>query len=914
MSREKDSAIVYELVTSKYKIAERNRLAKFRFLNEMRGETAVKRRGSEPSSTAPAVTVEVKKFDLSVPGTPVSSRYISSLKKFNRHNLESDSETENEDNDNESDATDKRTKFHSELEDGLKKFTADMEKLQQDVVSHDPLQKYFEESDKKKSYRRDFSEVVSEFPSKKKEPATVAKVERYFQESERVNSFKRDFSEVVQTFGVLKKPTGDPFTDLLTPGTPISSRLIAAEKLKSVVEREPLSDIKISNETVENSQVGLNSNEIQNRVADVIPPSYTEIEVAGREKESFSVDEYFKQSDALKTYRRDFSEVTDELNKPREEKNPAIENYFSQSEAQKSFQRTFSQATQSVQPRIDEIIKSVANGNALQIVEGDDVVGVIEIEDDAVKETLEVEEEEVKTLHVREDEQQHSAGLEVIEEKGEAVEVPEIENETPAPPPANDLENPTRLKRSDSASSHISIPGTPISSRDLPSSRGRNSIDIDDSGSEVGETTVEEIRALAMEFVQEIETLVQKSFDDDDRQEIVLGELKKITSENVDGSVENEKLAAGESDEKLIIHEPQQDDSNPDGSGNKVEDYFTKSERENTYTRTFSEVDHFNKTPMDVKEKVENYFRESEKNKSFTRPFSQAVNYIAPKIDIETMLKPGTPVSSKDVMCLKQQQKQVSNVEDDEVDAETLKGKEAFKKAEEALHGARRGSLKVEAYFKQSDELKTYRRDFSEVIEELNKTKAEKNPMIDKYFEQSEAQRSFQRAFSEATQEVPPRIDEILKIEEKPEKPLGYQRTSRASSVSSNCSDLSESDPRKIKKHGKKYGIDKYFAASLYRTAYHRSQNARRESGDIGNDPEHELKIVEDEFVFGETDLLRQHEFQHDDETRVTQGTNDVNENQTVTFWRDFLKPYNLNLHTEISITKDDLLNNRTLE
>lgn len=71
---------------------------------------------------------------------------------------------------------------------------------------------------------------------------------------------------------------------------------------------------------------------------------------------------------------------------------------------------------------------------------------------------------------------------------------------------------------------------------------------------------------------------------------------------------------------------------------------------------------------------------------------------------------------------------------------------------------------------------------------------------------------------------------------------------------------------------------------------------------------------MEDEDVFGETDLLRRHEFQHDDETPVTQGPNDVNENQTVQFWRDFLKPYNLNLQTEITITKDDLLNNRTLE
>jgi hypothetical protein len=66
MSRERDSAIVYELVTSKYKIAQRNRLAKLRFLNEMKG---IKRRDSEPSLVDDEPKVSVKKFDLSVPGT-----------------------------------------------------------------------------------------------------------------------------------------------------------------------------------------------------------------------------------------------------------------------------------------------------------------------------------------------------------------------------------------------------------------------------------------------------------------------------------------------------------------------------------------------------------------------------------------------------------------------------------------------------------------------------------------------------------------------------------------------------------------------------------------------------------------------------------------------------------------------------
>lgn len=166
MSREKDSAIVYELVTSKYKIAQRNRVAKLKFLNEMKSG-GVKRRGSEPAS-AQTEKENNGRLDLSVPGTPVSSRYVTSLRKLNNKNsFDSDSETENEDTDNGLDAIDNPSKFQAALEDGLKKFTADMEKLQDDK-SHDPLRKYFEDSDRKRTFRRDFSEVVSEFPIKKK--------------------------------------------------------------------------------------------------------------------------------------------------------------------------------------------------------------------------------------------------------------------------------------------------------------------------------------------------------------------------------------------------------------------------------------------------------------------------------------------------------------------------------------------------------------------------------------------------------------------------------------------------------------------------------------------------------------------------------------------------------------------------
>lgn len=951
MSREKDSKIVHELVTSKYKIAERNRVAKFRFLSEMKSGGSVKRRDSEPSM-ANTEKHEVEHLDISVPGTPVSSRFVWALRKLSRKNhIGSDSETDNEDEVDRA-ASGNPSDYHAELQAGLKNFTAQMEKLHDDDggVSHDPLRKYFEDSDKKKTYRRDFSEVVAEFPARKVEPETAKKVEEYFQESDRLKSFKRDFTEVVRSFD---GPSGDPFADLQKIGTPISSRLIAVKKLSSAIEPGPPSDIKISNgngASQKSAQVPLNINRIKNKTDDfikhesgacpttfnghslkIIEESVAEMKpggeslklpakIAGKPQEAvkkpdeaydeiksvaaLKVDDYFKQSQERNTFRRNFSEVLNELGNHEPTKNPAIEQYFEQSDAQKSFQRPFSQVIQTLPPKVEEILKVGVSEEKTDVIPSVQQVPPTEAPP-AIPQVEEIKSEEI--LNVESEEKLH------IEEPS-SVAPPKparaaVTQDKPESEPTK------RYQRSDSTASNISVPGTPVSSRELPSLRSRNFIDTDDDESDSEEEKKEgavtkegeQIKALAREFVSEIETLVQKSFEDDDRQEIVLDELKRMASES---GVETAAANTAESDEKLIIQKEQADSFNP---ASRVEDYFARAGKENKYARTFSEVESFNEAPPRVKEKVESYFRESEAKKSFKRPFSEAVNYVGPKVDVETLLKPGTPVSSADVMCLKSQTK--SPEEDFELDPDEKKAQEVFKKAHDVLHyaGSDEG-FAVAEYFKQSQERKTYRRDFSEALEELGHERPSHNPAIDKYFEESDAQKSFQRPFSQVLQSLPPRIDEILKSEEKPDvKP--YQRSSRASSVSSTGSLDSESGlPKKSRKHGKKYGIDKYFAASLYRTAYHRS-NSRRESKDNEHDNESDLKIVEDEDVFGESDILRKQSFQYDDETRVTQDSNETNENQTVTFWRDFLKPYNLNLQTEITITKDELLNNnRTLE
>lgn len=756
MSRERDSEIIYELVTSKYKIAERNRLAKIRFLSSMNdngSSTAsspvmVKRHDSEPS-LAKTERVTGKPADLSVPGTPVSSRYIKSLRK-GRFDIETDSEGDDGD-----DEEINQQEQQSLLTEGLKQFTNDMESLQK--KSHDPLKEYFESADESKSYKREFSEVVSEITLNKPEPKAISKIERYFKESERRGSLTRDFTEVVQNFDPQNPSGREQFKSLAKPGTPISSKFIKVEKVKL----EPFTENMKKLEKFLDEEKILKSPRLVKEVAPekpkrvhpvpltptIIPPSPT--------SPAFPIEE------------------------PKEAEVSTLIVITSTSEEVKNLSE-------------DKISVVVANPS--------------EIEPEAEKQ----------------------------KEK--------------------------KLKRSNSnvsfssTRSDISVPGTPVDSRHL--------INNDDTDSDIEIIDSEEIKALAQEFSEKIGELVQKSEEEEDKKD-----EKKL----------------------LIIYD---DKSGESESIQRVKDYLERSEKEKTYQREFSEVANFNEPSLEVKQKVEKFFKESDEKKTFTRGFSEAINYVEP-VNIEDLFKPGTPVSSKTVQCLKK--KQFSDeilLEDDEVDPELLQGMEAFLKAHDAIHNTYQ-DFKADQYFDESKERKTLRRDFSEVFGELGATpKSSQNPEVSKYFEQSDAQKSFQRQFSEALQTLPPRMKDIL-IEEAKKKRTA-SRASRASSVSS----ASEAEGGKKKK----YAVDKYFAASLYRTAYHRLLTERR-----GSEPNNRLAIVEDENVFGETDLLRSQVFQDDDETPVRMRDSENYEQQNVQFWREFLKPYNLNLPTDI-VMRDELI------
>lgn len=238
MNRERDSEVVHDLVTSKYKIAERNRVAKYRFLSNenVNALSASKHRGSEPS-LAQTEKADVKPVDLSVPGTPVSSRYLQSLGKFrrNRGGIDTDSEDDDEYDVNEDNAV---SSLQNALTEGLKQFASDMEKLKSHDVDDSnekkspvAVKKELEPVKSPQNGTKETTEIKEEIPTLPlKEPPQISKIEKYFRESARRGSLTRDFTEVVETFDpkLLSDPEG-----IAKPGTPVSSKFIKAERIHS---------------------------------------------------------------------------------------------------------------------------------------------------------------------------------------------------------------------------------------------------------------------------------------------------------------------------------------------------------------------------------------------------------------------------------------------------------------------------------------------------------------------------------------------------------------------------------------------------------------------------------------------------------------------------------------------------------
>ncbi|XP_070502653.1 probable serine/threonine-protein kinase kinX isoform X3 [Chironomus tepperi] len=814
MSRERDSEVVHDLVTSKYKIAERNRVAKYRFLSNENVNTlsASKFRGSEPS-LAQTEKADVKPVDLSVPGTPVSSRYLQSLGKFrrNRGGIDTDSEGDDDDDVNDDNAM---SSLQSALTEGLKQFASDMEKLKShdlaDSNEKQPSVAVKKEVEPVKPPQIITTEIKEEIPPLPlKEPPQISRIEKYFRESARRGSLTRDFTEVVETFDPkLLVSDSDSFAK---PGTPVSSKFIKAERHHSK-KLQPFTDSMKKLEALKSPEIVKVVEE--NRKSAESPPEKPKrinpvpLTPNGSEVSSF--------------------------NPPTPPVTPVTEPKI---EAPKKLDPKDFPPISSVGIKADKKVDEVLIIIERKVVDEKKVAEEAEIIEQIIAPIRAPKEQAAKPVEV--------APPKPIKEEPPKPVVPSKPVEAPKPveqPKVEEVKQgnvtETKSKPEDSTDSKpseaptdpksysrkLSVPGTPVDSRKLFNTNVNDDDDSDiDSDIEIIESS--EIGELAKEFVGKIEEMLQQTIDEDKKNRVVEAKVEEkpkaaVVEQSKPKAVEAPKPTAVEAPKPKVVEAPkpkaveapkpkvvehpkpkavetpkpkveekpkeepklttveqaENNDKLPPIENPKIQSYFDQAGKDKSYQRTFSEIESFNEPAMDVIEKVERYFKESEEKKSLTRGFSEAVNYIEP-IDIEQLLTPGHPVSSKVV----EHMKAIGEiVEEKPLDPVVLHGMEAFKKAHEALHPPPLQDFKADEYFEESKTRHTLKRDFSEVYGEIGAPPrpTTENPEIKKFFEESDAQKTFKRQFSEVIQTLPPRIKDILP-DEKP--PLHTERSSRFS-------------------------------------------------------------------------------------------------------------------------------------
>ncbi|CAH1727168.1 unnamed protein product [Chironomus riparius] len=774
MSRERDSEVVHDLVTSKYKIAERNRVAKYRFLSNenVNALSASKHRGSEPS-LAQTERADVKPVDLSVPGTPVSSRYLQSLGKFRRNRGGIDTDSEADDDDDEGNAL---SSLQSALTEGLKQFASDMEKLKSHDVADSnekqpPVTVKIEAElvEPPQNGIKETTEIKEEIPALPlKGPPQISKIEKYFRESARRGSLTRDFTEVVDTFDpkLLSDPEGTA-----KPGTPVSSKFLISERHHS----RKLQPFTESMKKLE----ALKSPEIVKVVED-------------NRKSVESPPEKPKRINPVPLTPTESPIIIFEAPTP-----PATPVNESKSDVPKKLDPKDFPPISSSGIKVDKKVEEVLIIVEKKLVDEKKAAEELEIIEQIIAPIRAPKEQAAKPVQVQAPKPvqvQEAKPVEVppvkpiIEHPTKPFEPPKIEevkqtseqgNVTEVKPKPEEDSKPSEAPTdSKSYSRKLSVPGTPVDSRKLFNPLANDDESDLDSDIEIIESS--EIGELAKEFVGKIEEMLQRTIEDNHLDKIAEAmieekpepKLAEKPKEEVKQPMETPNLEPilnaaedAEKDDKLLPIE------NP-----KILNYFEQAGKDKSYQRTFSEIESFNEPSMDVIEKVERYFKESEEKKSLTRGFSEAINYIEP-IDIEQLLTPGHPVSSKVVEHLKE----IGEIEEEKpIDPIVIHGMEAFKKAHDALHPPPLQDFKAKEYFEESESRHTLKRDFSEVYGEIGAPPrpALENPEIKKFFEESEAQKSFKRQFSEVIQTLPPRIKDILP-DEKP--PLHIERSSRFS-------------------------------------------------------------------------------------------------------------------------------------
>lgn len=796
--------------SAKYHIAEKNRIAKIKFLREQlltaeEKEKDKTRRSSLEANASQRDYIPSAK-DLSVPGTPVSSRYFTNLSTIKNRRLIIDSS-------------------ESEGEDEISKL-----KQQHIELKNKEIQEYFISSETKQTYQRTFSEVVQVAGDVKIRNPEIIK---YFEESEKVKTFTRPFSQVVVDPVVPKEEAASARKsstqgDLSIPGTPVSSRhLMQNKKNSNYIDTSESEDDSaktnsgsdVTTVTTASAAPSAPAKQIESEVkvngdiptsAEAIDPVKQFINDMNTLRKK-DVDEYFEDSAARNTYKRTFSEAVNVVGQVKH-KNPKVEEYFNVSEEKKTYRRPFGEVYQEWKPpaKSDDITvpgtpvdsknflskwKILKKSSKKYKLKGNEKKGSApETVVDDIPETYN-DKSEPSTAEANKEPNwdfgqppekppraKQASSADVKSEEGEDREAIVVEEKI------EDVYDYTKYQLGD-----ILIPGTPISTAHLANCKvsSQPKIEEEDVVAEVvKEEASKEVTIIPIDASKESNAVIQDENEEEvktntseveeaaqlDKSEEVVPEAKMNETSAVDAVSLNQYSEDVATD---IITEIKangnllniNEETLPSPAAEMEKEAARAAMKEEVPTTEGDKKIFHSSMLIDVSEVIELHVEIKESQQEVKPETPEAVEK---EFEIITVIKakPETVIeeTASEIKIENESNEVKSNgVLPVTTTSATTTTTTTTSSTTSTTTTSTITSQSVQEFLQESLEKKTYKREFSEVVQFLGEPKfqSSKNPEINKYFESSNVTKSYSRTFSEAVQEVERKnsltIEDLLK-------------------------------------------------------------------------------------------------------------------------------------------------------
>uniref|UniRef100_A0A182NMJ3 Uncharacterized protein n=1 Tax=Anopheles dirus TaxID=7168 RepID=A0A182NMJ3_9DIPT len=346
--------------SKKYPIAAKTRKSKLDFLKGVRSHYEKKQKE--------VAAVQEPRLNLSVPGTPVCSRY---LRKLSGQSLGAN-------NDDELDTTNSSPVANELVVSSivLDKFLKDMHDLSANKENldtgapqtqgdtpigtiHQTTKDFFNKSEERKAYHRTFSEAVGtvgEAPVIENNPV----VKKYFEESANQRSYRRDFSEAC---GELIEGSGtqDSFFPDETKSKKKTTKKTVLKATTKTGAGRPIklisdsSDDERSDEDRSMFQQDLEQLKESKKRLEKKLHAYQAKAVANVEEaagsDSKRTQKFFDESEQARTYQRTFSQAVQTLNdEARDAHDPSVLQYFNDSATRQTYRRDFSEVYNEYEP------------------------------------------------------------------------------------------------------------------------------------------------------------------------------------------------------------------------------------------------------------------------------------------------------------------------------------------------------------------------------------------------------------------------------------------------------------------------------------------------------------------------------------------------------------------------------------